>query len=891
MRALRRALRSAGVALASAILALVYVAAILLRPLRIGRLLATVSIPRFHEHRLRTTLTILGIALGVAVLVAVVLINRSIMASFEGTVEDLSGKVDLEVTGSGTGFDEELLYDVKEVPGVFKATPVIRETAVLRQPGAEGEHLLILGVDFLGEDDDHFREYDSDELEKIKEEPFSFLNGPTNIILSRTLGDRFGLSEGDTIPLATPEGQRDFTIWGFIEAEGVGRAFGGAIAVMYYQAAQVAFERGTHVDAIDVALAPGADRDAVAEALREKLGPGFDAAPPERSNDRVRNMLAPLNTGLMMSSLIAMLVGMFLIYNTMSISVVQRKREIGILRALGTTKRQILALFTLEGLLLGLIGSAMGVGIGLGLARLMLTGMTEAVSELYVQTAATDVHADPLLLIAGFVVGTGGAVLASLVPARAATRVTPVETIRSEGNNRQVTAHRFSALDALGVALLLATLPLLRIEPVASVPVGGLAANMTVTLGTALLARRAIQGLRRVLGPPLARLLGVEGRMAADNLERDLGRAAITTAALTIGVSMAVSLATFLGSFQRSAFDWIDQTVPADLFITSASKFGGTRNAPMADVLSEELAALPGVEDVERVRMVDLDKGTDGVKLLSTDFAIIEKHASMTFLEGEQEAAFRALREGAILVSENLARFRGLHAGGTLDLSTPAGHVPFPIAGVVVDYTSDKGLVIMDRPTYMERWGDTRVDTYKLYLPDGADLEPVRRTINERWGEKYDLFVLTDREFKEEITRILEQTFQVMRALELVALVIALLGVVNTLLASVLDRTREIGVLRAIGMLRRQVRKLVMAEAGLLGLVSVILGTVLGLGSGFILLDSISLATTGWYFPMRPPAGGLAETAALVIAVSVFAGWYPAREAARMPVTDALEYE
>lgn len=891
MKALRSALHSLGVALSSAILALVYVAAFLLRPFRIGRLLTTVSIPRFHEHRLRTTLTILGIALGVAVLIAVVLINRSIMASFEATVEDLSGKVDLEVTGSGTGFDEELLWDVKEVPGVHKATPVIRETVVLRQPGAEGEHLLILGVDFLGEDDDYFRDYDSQELDRIKAEPFSFLNGPTNIIVSRALADRFGYEEGDTIPLATPQGQRDFTIWGFIEAEGVGRAFGGSIAIMYYQAAQVAFDRGSNVDAIDIAIPPGADRDTVARALEEKLGPGFEAAPPERSNDRVRNMLGPLNTGLMMSSLIAMLVGMFLIYNTMSISVVQRKREIGILRALGTTKRQILTLFTLEGLLLGLIGTALGVTLGLGLARVMLDGMTEAVSELYVQTAATDVHADPLLLVAGFIIGAGGAVVASLVPARAATRVSPVETIRSEGALRQVSAHRFSAADALGLALLLATLPLLRIEPIGEVPIGGVAANMSLTLGTALLARRGIQGLRRLLGPLVSRVLGVEGRMAADNLERDLGRAAITTAALTIGVSMAVSLATFLGSFQRSAFDWIDQTVPADLFITSAAKFGGTRNAPMADVLADDLAKLPGVEDVERVRMVDVDRGVDGVKLLSTEFDVIERHADMTFLEGEQVAAFRAVRGGAVLVSENLARRRDLHAGGTLELPTPAGRVPFPIAGVVIDYTSDRGLVIADRATFIARWGDSRVDTYKLYLPDGTDLEPVRREINERWGEKYDLFVLTDREFKAEITRLLDQTFQVMRALELVALVIALLGVVNTLLASVLDRTREIGVLRAIGMLRRQVRKLIMAEAGLLGLVSVILGTALGLGGGVILLRSISLAATGWYFPMRPPLGGLAETAALVIAVSIFAGWYPAREAARMPVTDALEYE
>ncbi|GMV39875.1 MAG: adhesion component ABC transporter permease [Myxococcales bacterium] len=891
MSALRNVLFRLGVALASVVLSLVYIAALLLRPWRIGRLLSTVSIPRFHEHRLRTTLTILGISLGVAVLIAVVLVNRSILSGFEGTVADLSGKVDLEVTGSGTGFDEERLYDIKEVPGVHKATPVVRETAVLRQPGAEGEHLLILGVDFLGEDDEHFREYDSDEMERIKAEPFSFLNSPTNIIVSRALADRFGYVEGDTVPLATPEGTRDFTIWGFIEAEGVGRAFGGSIAVMYYQAMQVAWDRGSNVDAIDVAIAPGADRDTVARAIEAAMGPGFEAASPERSNDRVRNMLAPLNSGLMMSSLIALLVGMFLIYNTMSISVVQRKREIGILRSLGTTRRQILALFTLEGLLLGVIGSAIGVGVGVLLARGLLDGMTEAVSELYVQTAATGVRADPLLLVGGFLTGIAGAVAASLVPARAATRITPMETIRSGGSVPVVTRHRFAASDALGLALLLAAWPLLLVPPEGDIPVGGLAANVALTLGVALLARRGIQLFRRTMGAAVARPLGIEGRMSLDNLERDLGRAGITTAALTIGVSMAVSLTVFLGSFRAAAFDWVEQTIPADLFITSAARFSGTRNAPMADVLTDELAALPGVLDVERVRIVDIDRSADAIKLLSTDIAIIERRATLTFLEGSREEALPAMRSGGVLLSENLSRRRDLHVGDTFELPTPAGRQTFPVVGVVVDYTSDRGMVLMDRPVYVERWGDARVDTYKLYLPDGTDLEPLRRTINERWGEKYNLFVLTDREFREEISRILDQTFQLMTALELVALIIALLGVVNTLLASVLDRTREIGVLRAIGMLRRQVRKLVMAEAGLLGTVSVVLGMALGFGSGLILLQSISLVSTGWYFPLRPPAWNLVQTAILVIGVSVVAGWYPAREAARMPVTDALEYE
>ncbi len=357
-------LRALGRAFTGALLSLVHLAAFALSPWRIGRLLRTVSLPRFQEHRLRTALTVLGISLGVAMLIAVVLVNRSILRSFADTLDDISGKADLEVTAAASYEGGENLEGIRAVPGVARATPVVQETALIRLPQAKGERLLIVGVDFLGEDDEHFRRYDSTELKTIKEDPIAFLNASTHVIVSRKLADRFGLKLKDLLPLQTPTGIQQFEIWGFIEDEGVGRAFGGNVAVMYYQAMQVAFERGTRIDRVDIAVTTGHDAATVGGAIAGALGPGFEAGRPERRNAQVAQMLGGLNLALTMGSLVAILVGMFLIYNTMSISVVQRKRELGILRALGTTKRQILVLFTLEGFLLGCVGSALGVRSG-----------------------------------------------------------------------------------------------------------------------------------------------------------------------------------------------------------------------------------------------------------------------------------------------------------------------------------------------------------------------------------------------------------------------------------------------------------------------------------------------------------------------------------------------
>jgi putative ABC transport system permease protein len=884
-------LRALGAAFSTAILSLVHLAAWLLAPWRMGRLLRTVSLPRFHEHRLRTALTVLGIALGVAVLIAVVLVNRSVMRGFTETLEDVSGRVDLEVTAS-RGFEEDRLDLVRGVAGVAGATPVVQETAVYRRPDGQTERLVLLGVDFLGEDDERFRTYGSNEMKTIKEDPIAFLNAPTNLVLARSLAERMGLGLKDKLTLTTPSGQTPFEVWGFIDDDGVGRAFGGNVAVMYYQALQVAFDRGTRIDRIDLDVAESASLDAVRAAVLSALGPGFTVERPARRTGHVSQMLSGLRLALTMGSLVALIVGLFLIYNTLSISVVQRRRELGILRALGTTRRQVLALFVLEGALLGFVGSALGALLGLQLARVMLRTVTATVNELYLQVAATEVDVDAGLLLVGFVLGVVGATASAWVPAREATRVSPVETLRTGyavAPPRRAGLGRLDLYGALSLAIGVGAV--YGLPPVDELPIGAFIAAVAIVLAVAFWVPQVIRGVVATLRRCGIERLGVEVRMANDNVPRDLTRASVTSGALMVAVAMSVAFAGFLESFRESALRWVDRTVPADLFITSSNEFSGTQSVPMTDTLGEPLAALEGVEAVERVRLHDFVYAETPVKLLSTEMKVFANRASLTFLEGDVEQGLRGTEAGGVLLSENFARRFDLHVGTSIELSTPRGSLTYPVAGVVVDYTSDVGTLILDRATYVRDWEDARVDTYKLYLTPGTDPEPVRAKVMGAWGEKFDLFVLTNAEFKREIEAILDQSFAVMRALELVALLIAVMGVVNAVLASVLDRVREIGVLRAVGMLRRQVRRMVMVEAGILGLSSAIAGLVAGLGLAWLLIDHIFVAQSAWHIPWALPWGTFARLCVTVVVVAIFAGWYPAREAAALEVGDALEYE
>lgn len=896
---MRRIVRAFGTACAAVVLSGTYLAAVLLGPLPIGRLLQSVSLPRMREHRLRTTLTALGIALGVAVVISVVLVSRSIVDGVTQTMGDLAGKADLQISASTGGFDETLLDKVREVPGVYKLTPVMQQIVPLLAANGRRERLLLLGVDLLGNDDAYFRSYGSRELDDIRRDSLGFLNSTSNLILGRDLANRLGLRLHDKVSVSTGTGLETFEIWGFIEAPALGRAFGGAVGVMYYPAMQVAFERGRNIDRIDLAVQPGSDPERVAQALEAMLGDGMTVERPATRGDRVSKLLTAVRTALSMACLIAVLAGAFLVFSTISISIVQRKRELGVLRALGTTRRQLTRLLSFEGLLLGLVGAAIGVLLGLGLAQGMLRLTSRAVDGVYVQQSVREVHLDPLLVLLGFSLGLSAAVVAAWLAARRASQLRPIEALSSSigvtPTARQL-GSRLDRLDAITLGLCAASAGLIALPPIATaagvLPLGPLAGAIVLMLAGRAAMPRVVLLLQRVLEPVRGQF-GAEARLASDNLPRDLSRTASTASGLMASAALTVSTATFIVSFVASMNTWSSQTVPGDLFVTSGSAVGGlsARNNPMADSLRAELLAIPGVQRIRRTRFADTSFQQSPVKLFSTDVSEFVKRSRFSPIEGDRDQIARDMLAGHAVVSENFSRLYGVHRNDTITLGAKNGARRFHVAGVVLDYTSDRGAILLDRATYVSGWNDSRVDTYELHLTPGADPERVRNLINERLSASHDLFVLTNREFRGEILRAIDGIFSLMRVLELVTLLVAALGMVTAVLANVLDRFREIGVLRALGMLRTQVRRLVVIESTFVGAIGAFAGIVIGVALGYVLLRRIATVQMGWYLPWELPVVAIGELVAIALPISALAGLYPAREAARLQVRDALDYE
>src|SRR5437867_10530609 len=385
-------------------------------------LLIKISIPEFRKHLLRYVLTMAGIVLGVAIFAAVRSANTSLRLALRNTIDQIAGKAVLQVTAGRAGVPEQAVEDVRSVPGVRAAVPVIE--AVVRTTDARQGNILILGVDMAG--DRSMREYSMEGQDETVSDPLIFLAQPDSIILSREFAARNNLKEDDAVQLLTALGNRNFTVRGIMAPKGMAKAFGGNIGVMDIYAAQYVFSRGRSFDRIDIALDEGRKINEALPQIQAKLGPGYKIEPPLRRGKQTESLIEAFTQGLFFSSVMALLVGLFIIFNAFSVSVTQRRSQIGILRALGVTRAQIRGLFLGESLLLGLTGSLGGILVGVFLGRVMMLFMARLVEQVYgVRVIAETLHLDPFWSVFSLMMGVGASLIGAYLPARAAARVDP----------------------------------------------------------------------------------------------------------------------------------------------------------------------------------------------------------------------------------------------------------------------------------------------------------------------------------------------------------------------------------------------------------------------------------------------------------------------------------
>ncbi|MBX3465858.1 MAG: ABC transporter permease [Planctomycetes bacterium] len=875
-------------------------------------LVGPVALRRVRLEPGRTALLVAGVALGVAVFVAVRALNQTAVATLGKVGQVAAGGAALVVEGGAGGVPLDLLPALRAVEGVAAAAPIVARFArepVADQAGpdaADAPRVLVLGLDLL---DPAAREVAAGRDVGVSLDPAALLL-PRPALVAAPFARRRGLAPRQPFELFAREGRASFVVAGVFEPRGpAAEVTGGDLVVLPLGLALEAFGPEGRADRVAVSLADGADADGVAAGLRAVVaaapgGAGLRVDAPGAGALQPGALLGTMQLGLTIASLLALVVGQFLIYNAMSIAVVRRRPELGVLRAVGASRAHLALLLLAEALAFGAVGSALGLGLGALLADAALGLVNAQVTQLYAMLDARRATLDASTVALGLLAGPLATVLASVPPVVSALTVSPVEAARKDPpRGRADRAVR--ALAAVGAAALLGSAGWYVASAGQSIPEGALLL-VGVAGGAALLAPWAASRAVTLLRPLLARL-GPTGALAADALLVRPGRAGVTVAALMVALGGVLAISGLVRSLERAVTTWVAQVLVADIYCAASNPLGSQGNTLLdAEQVQAALLEVEGVASAYPIRFVFEEattraRGGDERRgqalVMAFDLAFLGDHSRIPVTAsvdgGLKGAIARILERPAdrVAISSNLARARGIGVGDRVTLRTPEGPWSPEVVLCVVDYSSEHGCVYVDLPEYRRRWSDPRANAFDLFVRPGADPAAVAADLRRRLGGRYDLFVTENAAFRRQVLVVVEGAFTVTYAMQVIAIGVALLGVVTTLLATALERTRELGVLRAVGATRGQVRRTIVTEAALLGALAGAFAAGLGAAMGLALVTRIVSGQYGWDLEYVYPWGQALWGGALATALAALAGALPAERAARLEVVRALEGE
>ncbi|HEV8147399.1 MAG TPA: FtsX-like permease family protein [Bryobacteraceae bacterium] len=844
-------------------------------------LLRLISWPYARKHLLRCLLTTAGIVLGVAVFVGMHTANQSVLAAFHQTIDRIAGSTQLQISAGEPGFDEDVLEKVQNLREVRAASPVLEATV-----STTAGNLLILGVDMLG--DRTLRTYDLEGTDDAIDDPLVFLAQPDSLIVTQSFARERNLKVNSKIAMRTMQGDETFTVRGIMKPGGLASAFGGNLAIMDVYSAQKVFGRGRKFDRVDIALQEGLTLEQGIAVLQRTLGPGFQIEPPSTRGQQFEATSHIYSLASNITSVFALFIGMFIIYNTFAIAVTQRRSEIGILRALGATRSQIRTLFLAESAIAGLAGTLAGVAFGILMARGMAGYIGGLLAEVYgIAQRADSITIDPRLIAVAIAMGVITSLIAAVIPARAAAGVDPVKALQ-KGRHQSLSEGENRTRRNLAIACAIASVLALVASHNQVIFYGG---YMLAVITAVLLAPALSLWIARAIRPALAWMRPVEGALAADSLIQAPRRTSGTVAALMLSLALVISLSGLARASYNSLADWMRIALNPDLFVTTAETVT-SRTFVFPAVLGEGFRAMPGVAEVQLVRSVRVMVKNTPIMLVAADIASLGRRAKLPPVEGDLDDMYRRAAAGeGVLASDNMCRLHGCKLGDILEIPAPTGILQLPVVGVVRDFSDQQGSLLIDRQLFIKKWNDDTVNIFRLYLTPGADEAAVRKTILEKYGSRQRLFVLTNKDLRDYILRLTDQWFGLTYVQIAVAVLVAVLGIVNALTVSITDRRRELGVLQAVGGLRNQVRRTIWMEAGAIGFI----GLMLGLGLGAIQLyytlevsrrDLIGM-DLGYAFPFQMALA----LVPVILGAAFLAALAPAETAVRGSLVEALEYE
>ncbi len=848
-----------------------------------SRLLRRASLRHLTSHPWLIGLSLLGVAVAVAVVVGIDLANASARRAFQLSVEGVAGRATHEIVGGPSGLRESVYVDLRTQHGVDGITPIVEATVAATN--GTGRTFQLLGIDLFV--DDQLRSF----TPKFQgnTDPAAFLTLPGATYLGHELAQQLGIKAGDRLPIRAAGLARELEIVGLLAPpDELSRQALRDLLIVDIASAQEFLGLEGRLSRIDMSLPSGREQVEHEAKIRALLPADAELRTKSARAGALDQMTRAFRLNLSALSLLALVVGMFLIYNTMTFSVVQRRPLIGTLRALGVTRRQIFALIAGEALLIGMIGSAVGIAGGIALARGLLVLVAQTINDLYFAISVTSISIPMSGWLKGALLGIVGTVLSAMKPAKEATSAPPREVLARSDLERQ--ARRAVTRTALtGGCLLLVSASLIAL-PSKNLLLS-FAALFLFVLGFAALVPAATQAMIRWLKTPMRRVFGVLGTMAVRGVATTMSRTGVAISALVISVSVTIGVGVMVASFRSTLIDWLGVTLAADVYVAPADpgSHGGAKTLD-PEVLQriENDPRVAFVSTIRRVR-VSSPRGPVLVAALSTERP---GFSAYRFAQGEPDDAWdRFQLQAAAIISESFAYHNDLDVGSVVELSTDRGAHSFEVAGVYYDYGSDQGVVTLSRATYDRYWDDPSIFSIGLFTHQDVDRERLIEDLRAQLSGHENVRWISNRDLREASLEIFDRTFVITEVLRLLAVVVAFIGVLTALMALQLERAREFGVLRANGLTPRQVAGLVIVQCGLMGSVAGLLSLPLGSALAVMLIHIINRRSFGWTLQMELPPSILVQALVLALAAAVLAGLYPAFRLSRASPALALREE
>jgi len=832
------------------------------------RYLTATLLARLKKGKALFLLTAFGVVLGVAAVLSIQIINQNALAAFKGGLDAVSGEADLTVLGTTETFPESLYAAVIADSGVETAWPAYRVTVAVS--GSENVFLDLVGADLFVPSglpiDSGFDEIG---------EP---LRVPGWVAVTPTFATQNGLEQGDTFFTSLGSRRVLLTVGALVDFQAVAPLASSKLAVMDIAQAQALFGVRGEISQIDIRLREEQSVELARERLAESLGAGVEVLTPEQREQRATDLLGAFRLNLTALSLISLFVGLFLVYSSTQASLVRRRAEFGLLRSLGATRGQVLAIILFEIALMGAVGVAVGLPLGYWVAAANVDAVSATISNLYLLNEIETLQLPLSLYVLATAIGIGGALLAALQPA--------IEMSRRDPSSLLTPFTLHERLETAAVPLFVGGFSLLGLTGLWYLVLGrawrpaGFALAVSLMVGLSLLTPLVI---RLMANPVRVRRLGFS--YSLKTLGARLQTTAVAVAALAVAVSMLVGITLMVGSFRRTVDVWIGTTVRADAYITTESWSRSGRAALLDDSLVSVLTTLPGVTSVDRLRSLSPIVEGRRIFLAGIDLGI-PLAGRFNLLAGNDSVARVAVRDqGAALISEPLSRRIGLSVGDTLVVDRPGGVVRYPVAGVYYDYGYESGAAMVDLRTMEATFGPGQISNIALYLADEYDAEETVDLIRSRFPDA-PLSVRSNRRLRTEVLRIFDQTFAITRILQVMSLIVAATGIALALIVLARERLSELALYRALGATRQQIFRIFLGKGLAIGVLAMVMGAAGGLILACILIYVVNRAYFGWTIQFHWPLPELAQQSVTILLAAVAASLFPALRASRTPASE-----